>query len=79
MGRMGRIGVLMSFARSEWEKATNRVDGPSLRIDSPGSMMVFGDPHAGYAVHSHYPRGVALFHGIITDDDVGRPTLTLAG
>jgi hypothetical protein len=25
----------------------------------------FGDPHAGYAVHGHYPRRTTLFHGII--------------
>jgi hypothetical protein len=23
-----------------------------------------GDPHKGYAVHGHHPRGTALFHGI---------------
>ncbi|MBS0264601.1 MAG: hypothetical protein JSS02_21885 [Planctomycetes bacterium] len=39
-------------------------------IDSPGVMMVFGDPHAGYAVHSHYPRGVDLFHGITPSSHV---------
>jgi hypothetical protein len=38
-----------------------------------------GDPHKGYAVHGHHPRGTTLFHGIISISEIRQLRLNTIG